>query len=101
MTERIFDYETKNQVKVQDLIAAIHDADIVLLDANHDNLFQHRARADLTSKIQSKEFASVSEQLFSGSEITLSGSLLEDLETIGFNKKACNWPVHEVLYKKF
>ena len=100
-TEIIFEYKTKNQVNVQDLIAAIHDADIILLGEIHDNLFQHRARADLISKIQSKEFAIVSEHLVSGSEITYSGSLLEDLETIGFNKKAWSWPVHEVLYKKF
>ena len=99
-TEIIFEYKTKNQVNVQDLIAAIHDADIILLGEIHDNLFQHRARADLISKIQSKEFAIVSEHLVSGSEITYSGSLLEDLETIGFNKKAWSWPVHEVLYKK-
>ena len=52
-----------------------------------DNLFQHRARADLISKIQNKEFAIVSEHLVSGSVIAYSGSLLEDLETIGFNKK--------------
>ena len=69
------------------MIAVIHDADIILLGEIHDNLFQHRARADLISKIQSKEFAIVSEHLVSGSEITYSGSLLEDLETIGFNKK--------------
>ncbi|MEL0255068.1 MAG: hypothetical protein VW930_03880, partial [Burkholderiaceae bacterium] len=54
-TEIIFEYETKNQVNVQDLIATIHEADIVLLGEVHDNLFQHRARADLISKIQSKE----------------------------------------------
>ena len=100
-TEIIFEYETKNQVKVQDLIAAIHEADIVLLGEIHDNPFQHRARADLISKIQNKEFAIVSEHLVSGSEIAYSGSLLEDLETIGFNKKAWSWPTHEVLYKKF
>ena len=100
-TEIIFEYETKNQVNVQDLIAAIHEADVVLLGEVHDNLFQHRARADLISKIQNKEFAIVSEHLVFGSEITYSGSLLEDLETIGFNKKAWIWPTHEVLYKKF
>ncbi len=100
-TEIIFDYETKNQVNVQDLIVAIHDADIILLGEIHDNLLHHRARADLISKIQSKGFAIVSEHLFSGGEITYSGKLLEDLETIGFNKKAWSWPVHEVLYKKF
>ena len=83
------------------MIAAIHDADIILLGEIHDNLFQHRVRADLIGKIQSKEFAIVSEHLVSGSEITYSGSLLEDLEAIGFNKKAWSWPVHEVLYKKF
>ena len=100
-TEMIFEYKTKNQVNVQDLIAAIQDADIILLGEIHDNLFQHRARADLVSKIQSKEFAIVSEHLVSGSKITYSGSLLADLETIGFNRKAWSWPVHEVLYKKF
>jgi len=100
-TEIIFEYETKNQVNVRDLIATIHEADIVLLGEVHDNLFQHRARADLISKIQNKEFAIVSEHLVSGSEIAYSGSLLEDLETIGFNKKAWSWPTHEVLYKKF
>ena len=100
-TEIIFEYETKNQVNVQDLIAAIHEADVVLLGEVHDNLFQHRARADLISKIQNKEFAIVSEHLVFGSEITYSGSLLEDLETIGFNKKAWIWPTHEILYKKF
>ena len=100
-TEIIFEYKTKNQVNVQDLIAAIHEADIILLGEVHDNLFQHRARADLISKIQNKEFAIVSEHLVSGSEVAYSGSLLEDLETIGFNKKAWSWPVHEVLYKKF
>ena len=100
-TEIIFEYETKNQVNVQDLIATIHEADIVLLGEIHDNLFQHRARADLISKMQSKKFAIVSEHLVSGSKITYSGRLLEDLETIGFNKKAWSWPVHEVLYQKF
>ena len=100
-TEIIFEYETKNQVNVQDLIAAIHEADIILLGEIHDNLFQHRARADLISKIQNTEFVIVSEHLVSGSEIAYSGSLLEDLETIGFNKKAWSWPTHEVLYKKF
>ena len=100
-TEIIFEYKTKNQVNVQDLIATIHEADIVLLGEVHDNLFQHRARADLISKMQRKEFAIVSEHLVSGSKITYSGRLLEDLETIGFNKKAWSWPVHEVLYKKF
>ena len=100
-TEIIFEYETKNQINVLDLISAIHDADIILLGEIHDNLFQHRARADLISKMQSKKFAIVSEHLVSGSEITYSGRLLEDLETIGFNKKAWSWPVHEVLYKKF
>ena len=100
-TEIIFEYKTKNQVNVKDLISAIHDADIILLGEIHDNLFQHRARADLISKMQSKKFAIVSEHLVSGSEITYSGRLLEDLETIGFNKKAWSWPVHEVLYKKF
>ena len=99
--ELIFEYETKNQVNVQDLIAATHNADIILLGEIHDNVFQHRVRADLISKIQSKEFAIVSEHLVFGSEITYSGSLLEDLETIGFNKKAWSWPTHEVLYKKF
>ena len=54
-TEIIFEYETKNQVNVQDLISAIHDADIILLGEIHDNLFQHRARADLISKMQSPE----------------------------------------------
>ena len=100
-TEIIFEYETKNQINVQDLIAAIHDADIILLGEIHDNLFQHRVRADLIGKIQSKEFVIVSEHLVSGKEITYSGSLLEDLEAIGFNKKAWSWPIHEVLYKKF
>ena len=100
-TEIIFEYKTKNQVNVKDLIPAIHDADILLLGEIHDNLFQHRARADLISRMQNKEFAIVSEHLVSGSEITYSGRLLEDLETIGFNKKAWSWPVHEVLYKKF
>ena len=100
-TEIIFEYKTKNQVNVKDLIPAIHDADILLLGEIHDNLFQHRARADLISRMQSKEFAIVSEHLVSGSEIAYSGRLLEDLETIGFNKKAWSWPVHEVLYKKF
>jgi len=99
--ELIFEYETKNQVNVQDLIAATHNADIILLGEIHDNVFQHRVRADLISKIQSKEFAIVSEHLVFGSEITYSGSLLKDLETIGFNKKAWSWPTHEVLYKKF
>ena len=99
--ELIFEYETKNQINVQDLIAAIHNADIILLGEIHDNLFQHKARADLISKIQSKEFAIVSEHLVFGSKITYTGSLLEDLETIGFNKKAWSWPTHEVLYKKF
>ena len=83
------------------MITAIHDADIILLGEIHDNLFQHRARADLISKIQNEEFAIVSEHLVSGTEITYSGSLLEDLETIGFNKKAWSWPIHEILYKKF
>ena len=100
-TEIIFEYETKNQVNVQDLIVAMNNADIILLGEIHDNLFQHKARADLISKIQNKEFAIVSEHLVSGSEIAYSGSLLEDLETIGFNKKAWSWPTHEVLYKKF
>ena len=100
-TEIIFEYKTKNQVNVQDLIAAIHDADIVLFGEIHDNLFQHRARADLISKIQNKKFTIVSEHLVSGSEIAYSGSLLKDLEVIGFNKKAWSWPVHKVLYKKF
>ena len=100
-TETIFEYKTRNQINVQDLIAAIHDADIILLGEIHDNLFQHRARADIISKIQAKEFTIVSEHLVFGSEIIYSGRLLEDLETIGFNKKAWNWPVHEVLYKKF
>ena len=100
-TEIIFEYKTKNQVNVKGLISAIHDADIILLGEIHDNLFQHRARADLISRMQNKEFAIVSEHLVSGSEITYSGRLLEDLETIGFNKKAWSWPVHEVLYKKF
>ena len=100
-TEIIFEYKTKNQVNVKDLISAIHDADFILLGEIHDNLFQHRARADLISRMQSKEFAIVSEHLVSGSEIAYSGRLLEDLETIGFNKKAWSWPVHEVLYKKF
>ena len=100
-TEIIFEYKTKNQINVQDLIATINDADIILLGEIHDNLFQHRVRADLMGKIQSKEFAIVSEHLVSGSEITYYGRLLEDLETIGFNKKAWSWPVHEVLYKKF
>ena len=99
--ELIFEYETKKQVNVRDLIAAIHNADIILLGEIHDNLFQHRVRADLISKIQRKEFAIVSEHLVFGSEITYSGSLLEDLETVGFNKKAWSWPTHEVLYKKF
>ena len=99
--EIIFEYETKNRVNVHDLISVIHNADIILLGEIHDNLFQHKARANLISKIQSKKFAIVSEHLVSGSEITYSGSLLEDLETIGFNKKAWSWPVHEVLYKKF
>ena len=100
-TEIIFEYETKNQVNVQELIATIHDADIILLGEIHDNLFQHRARADLISKIQNKEFVIVSEHLAFGTEITYSESILEDLETIGFNKKAWSWPVPEVLYKKF
>ena len=100
-TETIFEYKTKNQVNVQDLIAAIHYADIILLGEIHDNMFHHRARADLIGKIQSKEFAIVSEHLVSGSETAYSGRLLEDLETIGFNKKAWSWPIHEVLYKKF
>ena len=100
-TEIIFEYKTKNQVNLKDLIAAIHDADIILLGEIHDNVFQHRARADLISRVQSKEFAIVSEHLVSGSEIAYSGRLLEDLEIIGFNKKAWSWPVHEVLYKKF
>ena len=99
--ELIFEYETKKQVNVRDLIAAIHNADIILLGEIHDNFFQHRVRADLISKIQSKDFAIVSEHLVFGSEITYSGSLLEDLETVGFNKKAWSWPTHEVLYKKF
>ena len=46
-TEIIFEYKTKNQINVQGLIAAIHDADIILLGELHDNLFQHRVRADL------------------------------------------------------
>ena len=100
-TETIFEYKTRNQISVQDLIAAIHDADIILLGEIHDNLFQHRARADIISKIQAKEFTIVSEHLVFGSEIIYSGRLLEDLETIGFNKKAWSWPVHEVLYQRF
>ncbi len=100
-SEIIFERKTRNQATIQDLIFVIHDADIILLGEIHDNLFQHRARADLISKIQAKEFTIVSEHLVSGSEITYSGKLLEDLETIGFNKKAWSWPVHEVLYKKF
>ena len=87
-TEIIFEYKTKNQINIPDLTASIHDADIILLGEIHDNLFQHRVRADLIGKIQSKEFAIVSEHLVSGSEITYSGSLSEDLEAIGFNKKA-------------
>ena len=100
-TEIIFEYKTRNQVNVQDLISAIHDADIILLGELHDNLFQHRARADLISKLQSEEIVIVSEHLSFGRELTYSGILLEDLEIIGFNKKAWNWPLHEVLYKKF
>ncbi|MDA9689132.1 ChaN family lipoprotein [Betaproteobacteria bacterium] len=99
--EIIFEYETKNQVNLQDLISAMHNADIILLGEIHDNLFQHRARADLIGKLQSEKFVIVSEHLSSGNEITYSGSLLEDLEIIGFNKKSWSWPVHEVLYKKF
>ena len=72
-TEIIFEYETKNQVNVQDLIAAIHEADIILLGEIHDNLFQHRARADLISKIQNKEFAIVSEHLVSGRRLLTPG----------------------------
>ena len=100
-TEIIFEHKTRNQINVENLIATIHDGDIILLGETYDNLFQHRARADLISKIQVKEFTIVSEHLVSGNEITYSGRLLEDLETIGFNKEAWSWPVHEVLYKKF
>ena len=38
-TEIIFEYKTRNQVNVQDLISAIHDADIILLGEIHDNCF--------------------------------------------------------------
>ena len=69
--------------------------------AFHDSSSIRGVAQSLEKVIPRAEFVIVSEHLVSGKEITYSGSLLEDLEAIGFSKKAWSWPIHEVLYKKF
>jgi len=95
----IIDLKTGERLTAERLAKNMMAYDVVLLGELHDSPLHHQARAQLIQSLHCPNCAIVSEHLPSGQQLMLSGTLLESLESAGFDAKAWSWPLHEPLFK--
>jgi uncharacterized iron-regulated protein len=95
----IIDLKTGERLTAERLVKNMMAYDVVLLGELHDSPLHHQARAQLIQFLNCPNCAIVSEHLPSGQQLMLSGTLLESLESAGFDAKAWSWPLHEPLFK--
>ncbi len=95
----IVDLHKGERLSIESLVKNRMAYDIVLLGELHDSPPHHQARAQLIQSLSCPNCVVVSEHLPLGQQVIFSGSLLESLESAGFDAKGWRWPLHEPMFK--
>lgn len=95
--ERIVEVASGRELSRAELLAALREADVVLLGELHDNPLHHRRRGELISAL-GPGTAVVAEHLTRGRRVASQGALPGALADAGFDARAWDWPLHEPLF---
>ncbi|MEN9626875.1 MAG: hypothetical protein RJA10_101 [Pseudomonadota bacterium] len=95
--DRLFDAASGQEIRRAELLATLHQADVVLLGELHDNPHHHQRRGALLAELGPRA-AVVAEQLPRGARVVPGADLRAQLEAAGFDAAAWGWPLYSGLF---
>lgn len=97
--EQLFQVASGKQITPSDLLHALDQADVSVWGEVHDNPRHHALRADLLRRMSTRGVTIVAEHMDAGKRIDMQQSLPVALAQAGFDAKAWQWPLHQVLFE--
>lgn len=95
--DRIVELASGRELTRTELLAALRQADHVLLGERHDNPLHHERRGRLIAELGAGAVV-VAEHLPRGARVGPGGRVLERLQAAGFESKPWQWPLHRALF---
>lgn len=96
--DRRVDVASGRDITRAELLAALRQADVVLLGEQHDNPHHHQRRGELLADLGPQAVV-VAEQLPRGARVAPGADLRARLEAAGFDAAAWGWPLYRPLFE--